>query len=90
MDPHPDLKIGHAFSAFDKETSSFSVGGDSGSLVVDADGKFTALLTGGSNINPNDGLVDKTDITYATPMHWLWRIISAKFPGANLYWSNDD
>ena len=62
----------------------FSKRGDSGSAIVDAKGRFVALLTGGT------GKTDSLDITYGTPMHWLWPLILAKFDGANLYWGNDD
>ncbi|KAH9004279.1 hypothetical protein EDB86DRAFT_2887796 [Lactarius hatsudake] len=60
----------------------FSRGGDSGSIIVDALGKFVALLTAGT------GPTDSSDITFGTPMHWLWEIIKAEFPGANLYFEN--
>lgn len=60
----------------------FSKGGDSGSIIVDAMGRFVALLTGGT------GTTDSSDITYGTPMHWLWLVILTKFPDANLYWDN--
>ncbi|KAI5999758.1 hypothetical protein F5J12DRAFT_784536 [Pisolithus orientalis] len=42
-------------------------------------GEFGGLLTGGS------GRTDSSDITYATPMFWLWLIIKAEFSNANLY-----
>ena len=60
----------------------FSKGGDSGSIIVDASGKFVALLTAGTGPN------DSTDITFGTPMHWLWKTIKAKFPGASLYFED--
>ena len=58
--------------------------GDSGSIMVDAHGKFVALLTGGT------GPTDSSDVTFGTPMHWLWDIIKAQFSGASLYFEDDD
>ena len=43
-----------------------------------------AFLTGGT------GLGDSSDITYGSPMHWLWEAIKAQFPGANLYFEDDE
>jgi hypothetical protein len=65
------------------DSGPFSRGGDSGSVVVDALGRFVALLTGGT------GKTDSSDITFGTPMHWLWPLILEKFHGANLYWDDD-
>jgi len=59
---------------------AFSKGGDSGALIVDALGRFVALLTGGMNKGTNS-----SDITFATPMEWVWDLIKDKFPGAKLY-----
>jgi hypothetical protein len=64
---------------YDNDLGPFSRGGDSGSIIVDALGQFFALLTGGT------GKTDSSDITFGTPMHWLWPVIKAKFEGANLY-----
>lgn len=50
-----------------------SRGGDSESVIVDAFGRFVAMLTGGT------GKTDSSDITFGTPIHWLWLLISAKF-----------
>jgi hypothetical protein len=64
--------------------TTFSRGGDSGSIVGDAKRKFISLLTGGT------GPSDAVDITYTTPMHWLWdELILVKFPGANLYFDEN-
>ena len=61
----------------------FSRGGDSGSIVVDALGKFVGLLTAGS------GPSDASDITYCSPMYWLWEtVIKTQFPGADLYFED--
>jgi len=62
----------------------FSRRGDSGSIIVDAMRRFVALLTGGA------GKTDASDITFGTPMHWLWLVILAKFPDAKLYWDDED
>jgi hypothetical protein len=69
---------------YDSDFIPFSKGGDSGSIVVDANGKFVALLTTGT------GSIHSSDITFASPMHWLWDIIKAEFPDANLYLEGDN
>lgn len=63
-----------------KHFAAFSGVGDSGSIVAGSKGEFVSLLTGGA------GTSDSVDITYTTPMDWLWNdVILNKFPGANLY-----
>ena len=57
----------------------FCKGGDSGSIIVDPLDKLVALLTSGT------GLPGSTDVAYGSPMHWLWEVIRAQFPGAKLY-----
>ncbi|KAF8439829.1 hypothetical protein L210DRAFT_3670875 [Boletus edulis BED1] len=69
---------------YDNNSSPFSWGGDSGSIIVDALGKFVALLTGGT------GSINSSDITFGTPMHWLWDVIKTQFPGADLYIEDDN
>jgi hypothetical protein len=69
---------------YGNDSGPFSRGGDSGSIIVDALGKFVALLTGGT------GPTNSSDITFGSPMYWLWEIIKAEFPGANLYFEDDD
>lgn len=64
---------------YDNHSGPFSKGGDSGALIVGPEGEFVALLTGGT------GPTDSSDITYGTLMDWLWGVIKAEFPGANLY-----
>ncbi|KAH9956851.1 hypothetical protein BC827DRAFT_1228401 [Russula dissimulans] len=71
-----------AIFPYDNDSGPFSRGGDSGSLIVDAFGRFVALLTGGT------GPTDSSDITYGTPIHWLWEVIKARFEGANLYFDD--
>lgn len=63
----------------EKESGTFSKGGDSGSFIVSARGECVALLTGGTN-NGTDG----SDITFATPFEWVWELVLKEFPGANL------
>ncbi|KAM5542184.1 hypothetical protein V8D89_004057 [Ganoderma adspersum] len=62
----------------------FAKAGDSGFVVVDARGRFAALLTGGA------GPTECPDIAYASPMHWLWESVKARFPGANLDFGGDN
>jgi hypothetical protein len=57
----------------------FSAPGDSGSIIVDGLGRIGGLLTGGS------GMKEFSDVTYATPMWWLWPRIKQHFPHAHLY-----
>ena len=64
---------------YDSDSGPFSKGGDSGSIIVVALGKLVALLTGGT------GPTDSSDITFGSPMHWLWEIIKAEFPRADLH-----
>jgi len=73
-----------AVYSYDNDSGPFSKRGDSGSIIVDALGKFVALLTGGT------GLTDSSDITFGSPMYWLWEIIKVEFPGACLYFEDDD
>jgi len=68
----------------DSDSGPFSRGGDSGSIIVDAPGQFVALLTSGT------GQSDSTDITFGTPMYWLWDILKEKFPGADLDFDEKD
>jgi len=73
-----------AIYPYDNNSGPFSRGGDSGSIIVDARGKFVALLTAGT------GPTDSSDITFGTPMYWLWEVIKAQFLGANLYFEDDN
>jgi hypothetical protein len=68
-----------AILPYDNESGAFSKSGDSGSMIVSGSGKFGGIITGGS------GVTEPSDITYATPMFWLWPIIKARFPNADLY-----
>lgn len=60
------------------ETGVFSKGGDSGSIIVDGRGRFGGLLTGGT------GKTESSDVTYATPFFWLWKLIKEMYPDAHL------
>ncbi|KAI0049139.1 hypothetical protein FA95DRAFT_1538795 [Auriscalpium vulgare] len=72
-----------AIYPYDNQSGPFSRGGDSGALIAGAGAEFIALLTGGT------GTAESSDITYGTPMHWLWEdVIKPQFPGANLYFDS--
>jgi hypothetical protein len=68
---------------YGNDSGPFSRGGDSGSIIVDPLGKFVALLTSGA------GPTNFPDITFCSPMYWLWEIIKAQFPDANLCFEDD-
>lgn len=66
-------------------SGSFSAKEDLGSLIAGPQAEFIALLTSGA------GVTDSSDITYGTPMSWLWNeVINPQFPGANLYFDISD
>ena len=67
----------------EKETGTFSKGGDSGSIIVSPKGEFISLLTGGTNKR-----TDGSDITYSTAFEWIWELVRGEFPGANLYFDD--
>jgi hypothetical protein len=64
---------------YDNKSGVFSARGDSGSIIVDRLGRIGGLLTGGA------GKTETSDVTYATPMFWLWPRIKQHFPNAHLY-----
>ncbi|KAL5531494.1 hypothetical protein ACEPAG_4371 [Sanghuangporus baumii] len=64
---------------YDNKSGVFSAPGDSGSIIVDGLGRIGGLLTGGT------GKTETSDVTYATPMWWLWPRIKQHFPNAHLY-----
>ncbi|KAG8985958.1 hypothetical protein FRB94_003252 [Tulasnella sp. JGI-2019a] len=72
-----------AIFSHEHDTGTFSKGGDSGSLIVSTIGEFVALLTGGTNKG-----TDASDITYGTLFEWVWDLVKAEFPGANLHFDN--
>ncbi|KAF4597047.1 hypothetical protein EYR40_007497 [Pleurotus pulmonarius] len=63
----------------ENESGTFSKGGDSGSLIVSASGEFVGLLTSGTGRG-----TDGSDMTYATPFEWVWKLVLDEFPGASL------
>ena len=67
----------------EKETDTFSKGGDSGSIIVTPEGEFVSLLTSGTNAGR-----DGSEITYSTPFELVWELVCEKFPGAKLYWDD--
>ena len=68
---------------YDNDSGPFSRGGDSGAAIVGANNDIVAQLTGGA------GPTDSSDITYGTPMEWLWNIvIKGEFPNAVLFFDN--
>jgi len=72
-----------AILPYDNDSGPFSRGGDSGAAIVGAHNDFVAQLTGGA------GPTDSSDITYGTPMEWLWNdVIKAKFPNAVLFFED--
>ena len=68
-----------AVLSHEQELGSFSKRGDSGSLIVSTMGEFIALLTGGAYSG-----TDSSDVTYATLFEWVWDLVKAEFPGADL------
>ncbi|CAE6507643.1 unnamed protein product [Rhizoctonia solani] len=69
-----------AIYPYDNDSGPFSRSGDSGALIVGSLAELGALLTSGT------GPTNSTDITYGTPMHWLWdEVIKLQFPEANLH-----
>ena len=65
---------------YDNGSGPFSKPGDSGALIAGPEAELIALLT------TSTGATDSSDITYGTPMYWLWNdVIKPQFPGANLY-----
>jgi hypothetical protein len=73
----PMDSIEMAILPYNKTPGPFSKGGDSGSLIINVHGKAVALLTGGT------GSANYSDITFGTPMEWIWSLIKAEYPGAN-------
>jgi hypothetical protein len=58
---------------------AFSEGGDSGSIILDRNGRIVALLTSGG------GLTDETDVTFATAWYMLEPHIKETLKGVHLY-----
>ncbi|KAI0029494.1 hypothetical protein K488DRAFT_80135 [Vararia minispora EC-137] len=65
---------------YDNDSGPFSRGGDPGAAIAGTNHDFVAQLTGGT------GTTDSSDITYGTPMEWLWnKVIGVEFPSAILF-----
>lgn len=64
---------------YDHESDVFSAPGDSGAVIVNGLGHIGGVLTGGT------GKTGYEDVTYGTPMSWLWPRIKEKFPDAHLF-----
>ena len=58
---------------------AFSAKGDSGSIVVDGQGRIVGMITAGT------GSTDSTDVTYLTPYFWLEERVKQAFPNSYLY-----
>ncbi|KAG7094922.1 hypothetical protein E1B28_005728 [Marasmius oreades] len=74
---HTSIEI--AVLPYNKMRGKFSDAGDSGSIVLDRDGRIVGILTGGAG--PTDGI----DITYLTPYRWVEQQIKARYPDCFLY-----
>lgn len=57
-----------AILPFDSESGAFSDKGDSGSVIVDSQGRIGGLLTGGTV-----GVMPSFDVSYATPISFLFK-----------------
>jgi len=68
-----------AIYPYSHKDGAFSAPGDSGSIVVDGEGRLVGLLTGGS------GTTESTDVTYITPYFWLEERVKKVFPDCFLY-----
>lgn len=75
--------IDTAVLSYDDESGMFSRGGDSGAAIVGSNNEFVAMLNGGA------GTSKDCDITYGTPMQWLWNnVIKPEFPDAILFFDS--
>jgi hypothetical protein len=64
---------------YESKSEVFSEPGDSGSAIADIRGRIGGMITGSS------GMMDSSDMTYATPFWWLLgRIRANGFPNAHL------
>ena len=67
---------------YSRKDGEFSAPGDSGSIVVDRDGRIVGMITGGAGSRGSRG---KTDVTYLTPYWVIEQEIRKVFPEACLY-----
>ena len=63
--------------SFKDKPRVFSAEGDSGSLIIDGLGRMVGLLHAGT------GRRGDVDISYATPMYWLWPRIKERYKDAD-------
>ncbi|KAI0267791.1 hypothetical protein BC834DRAFT_968701 [Gloeopeniophorella convolvens] len=68
-----------AILPFDNKSCAFSAKGDSGSAVVDGAGRIGGLLTSGG------GATDSFDVTYATPISFVLKVIRSNKLFAEAY-----
>jgi hypothetical protein len=68
-----------AVYSYSRKDGPFSDSGDSGSIVVDGQGRIVGLLTAGT------GKTESTDVSYLTPYFWLDERIKQAFPKSHLY-----
>ena len=68
-----------AVHLYSKADGPFSTGGDSGLVITDPNGWIVGFITGGT------GVIDSTDITYATPYYWVEQHIKMDFPNTFFY-----
>ena len=68
-----------AVCPYNHKSKAFSSAGDSGSIVVDGEGRLIGMLTGGSCTT------ESADLTYITPYFWLQERVKKAFPGCFLY-----
>ncbi|KAH6911548.1 hypothetical protein BKA70DRAFT_1268047 [Coprinopsis sp. MPI-PUGE-AT-0042] len=72
------------FLANDPDENSwcaFSRDGDSGSTIIDGEGRIVAMIHGGSG----SSIFERHDLTYATPFHLLQKRIKEVLPDYSLY-----
>jgi hypothetical protein len=72
-----------AIFSYNDDSGPFSRPGDSGAVFADSHAKFGGLVTGGTRP------IDSSDVTYATPMVWLWnKVLKINYSRANLYFED--
>ncbi|KAF5357685.1 hypothetical protein D9758_007489 [Tetrapyrgos nigripes] len=70
-----------AVYSYNKKDGAFSAPGDSGSIVVDGEGRIVGLLTAGASRTSTES----TDVSYLTPYWWIEEQIKKEFPESYLY-----
>ncbi|KAI0040893.1 hypothetical protein FA95DRAFT_1576687 [Auriscalpium vulgare] len=64
---------------YSHKDGAFSAGGDSGSVVADANSRIVGMIIGGT------GLLETTDVTYVMPSSFLFQRIKKAFPRYRIY-----